>query len=111
VEISIRDYGPGVPEETLPHIFDPSFRADASRDPATGNVGLGLAIARRAVQIHHGKITAENAHPGLRVHIEVPCTVDISPTAVSNPAIPGRVVGRPEVVRGNVPYIGTDKLA
>lgn len=61
VRISIRDYGPGVSAEDLPHIFDPFFRAGASRDPGGGNVGLGLAIARRAVLIHHGNITAENA--------------------------------------------------
>ena len=73
--IAIRDQGPGVPEKDLPHIFDPFFRADASRDPATGNVGLGLAIARRAVLIHHGSIIAENAHPGLRVLIELPCAI------------------------------------
>lgn len=73
VRISIRDHGPGVPEEALSHIFDPFFRADASRDPATGNVGLGLAIARRAVLIHHGNITAMNAQPGLCVIIDVPC--------------------------------------
>jgi signal transduction histidine kinase len=73
VRISIRDHGPGAPEEALSRIFDPFFRADASRDPTTGNVGLGLAIARRAVLIHHGNITAMNAQPGLRVIIDVPC--------------------------------------
>ncbi len=69
------DYGPGVSAETLPHIFDPLFQADSSRDPATGNVGLGLAITRRAVLIHHGNITAENAHPGLLVTIDLPRAV------------------------------------
>jgi len=82
--ISIRDEGPGVPERDLPHIFDPFFRADASRDPAANNVGLGLAIARRAVLIHHGSITAENAYPGLCIVIELPYTV----TASSSPQLP-----------------------
>jgi signal transduction histidine kinase len=71
-KVSVRDYGPGVPEEVLPKIFQPFFRADDSRDSATGGVGLGLAIAYRAVGLHHGKLRAENASPGLRVWLELP---------------------------------------
>jgi signal transduction histidine kinase len=37
-----------------------------------GGAGLGLSIAKRAVQVHHGAITAENASPGLRVRIKIP---------------------------------------
>ncbi|HXK07784.1 MAG TPA: ATP-binding protein [Verrucomicrobiae bacterium] len=70
--ISVRDYGPGVPEEALPRIFQPFFRVDDSRDTSTGGVGLGLAIAMRAVGLHHGKVWAQNANPGLRVLIELP---------------------------------------
>ena len=70
--ISIRDYGPGVQEEDLTRIFAPFFRVDASRDDATGGVGLGLAIAMRAATLHHGEMRAENAQPGLRVILEIP---------------------------------------
>src|SRR5205085_1040512 len=66
-KVSIRDCGPGVPAEALEKIFQPFFRLDDSRDAATGGVGLGLAIAHRAVTLHHGKLWAENALPGLRV--------------------------------------------
>jgi signal transduction histidine kinase len=76
VRISIRDHGPGVPEESLERIFQPFFRLDDSRDSATGGVGLGLAIAHRAVTLHHGKLWAENGHPGLRVWIELPVHLD-----------------------------------
>lgn len=75
--ISVRDRGPGVPEEKLPRIFEPFYRADASRDASTGGVGLGLAIARRAVNVHHGRITAENANPGLRVEIHLPASATV----------------------------------
>jgi len=71
-EIAIRDYGPGVPEDTLTRIFDPFFRVEEARDALGGGSGLGLSIAKRAVQLHHGTITAENALPGLRVRIRIP---------------------------------------
>ena len=71
--IAVRDYGPGVPPEMLPKIFQPFFRVDDSRDSHTGGVGLGLAIAQRAIRAHQGQIKAENAAPGLRVRIEIPC--------------------------------------
>lgn len=70
--IGVRDSGPGVPEELLTRIFEPFFRADDSRDSATGGVGLGLAIAHRAVSVHHGRVWAENGSPGLQVWIELP---------------------------------------
>jgi signal transduction histidine kinase len=72
--ISIRDWGPGVPAEAIEKIFQPFFRLDDSRDTSTGGVGLGLAIAHRAVTLHHGRLWAENVAPGLRVWIEVPLT-------------------------------------
>jgi signal transduction histidine kinase len=70
--IAIRDYGPGVPEDTLERIFDPFFRVEEARDALGGGSGLGLSIAKRAVHVHHGTITAENASPGLRVQINLP---------------------------------------
>ena len=70
--ITVRDYGPGVPQELLPKIFTPFFRVDASRDNATGGVGLGLSIAQRAVNLHHGRLLAKNVDPGLSVSIELP---------------------------------------
>jgi two-component system, OmpR family, sensor histidine kinase CpxA len=70
--ISVRDYGPGVPEADLPRIFLPFFRVDDSRNRATGGAGLGLTIAQRAVSSHHGRLVAENMEPGLRVTIELP---------------------------------------
>lgn len=72
VRISVRDSGPGVPEELLPRIFQPFFRVDDSRDSSTGGVGLGLAIAYRAISVHHGRLWAQNVNPGLSVCIELP---------------------------------------
>ncbi len=70
--VEIRDHGPGVPEELLSQIFKPFFRVEESRDTNSGGIGLGLSIAMRAVQVHQGAITAENAKPGLKVQIVLP---------------------------------------
>jgi signal transduction histidine kinase len=70
--VVVRDYGPGVPDEALTRIFDPFYRVNADRDRASGGVGLGLAIARRAVELHHGQISARNAAPGLEVDLALP---------------------------------------
>jgi signal transduction histidine kinase len=70
--VEIRDHGPGVSEELLSQIFKPFFRVEEARDTNSGGIGLGLSIAMRAVQVHQGAITAENAKPGLKVQIVLP---------------------------------------
>ncbi|MEX2262840.1 MAG: ATP-binding protein [Bryobacteraceae bacterium] len=70
--VVVRDRGPGAPEEALPRLFDPFFRVETDRNRASGGAGLGLAIARRAVELHKGKIQARNAAPGLSVEIQLP---------------------------------------
>ena len=71
--IAVRDYGPGVPERELEAIFRPFHRVEEDRNRASGGgVGLGLSIAHRAVLLHHGRISASNAQPGLRVEIRLP---------------------------------------
>ena len=70
--ITIRDYGPGVPDKAMKRIFDPFFRVEEARNTNGGGSGLGLSIAKRAVSVHRGSIAAENATPGLRVTIVIP---------------------------------------
>jgi two-component system sensor histidine kinase CpxA len=70
--ISVRDWGPGIPLEVAEKIFDPFFRTDVSRNENTGGLGLGLAIARRAVRIHRGDITAANVSQGALLRIVLP---------------------------------------
>ena len=61
--VSVRDQGPGVEPEDLPHLFTPFFRADRSRARGTGGVGLGLALAKRIVEAHGGMLAVES-EPG-----------------------------------------------
>jgi two-component system sensor histidine kinase CpxA len=70
--VSVRDQGPGVPEEMLAAIFKPFFRVESDRGRDSGGIGLGLAIAQRAIVLHHGEISARNAEPGLIVEIRLP---------------------------------------
>ena len=71
--ITIRDQGPGVPEEMLPHLFEPFVRVGAARDRASGGYGLGLAIARKAIRAHGGEVSARNeASGGLCVEVALP---------------------------------------
>lgn len=71
-QLRIADKGPGVPDSDLTRIFEPFYRVDDSRTAATGGVGLGLAIATRAVRLHNGSIEASNLDPGFRVTIRIP---------------------------------------
>jgi two-component system sensor histidine kinase CpxA len=62
-----------VPDEDLARIFAPFFRVEEDRSRENGGgVGLGLAIAQRAVRVHNGAIRAFNANPGLLVEIRLP---------------------------------------
>jgi two-component system sensor histidine kinase CpxA len=73
VIVRIRDYGPGVPEDQLEEIFRPFYRVEQDRSRENGGgVGLGLAIAQRAIRLHHGDIRASNASPGLLVEVRLP---------------------------------------
>ncbi len=90
-QISVRDYGPGVPEEALPRIFDPFYRVGSDRNRSSGGLGLGLAIARRAVELHSGRLSARNANPGLLVTIELPVASDLPTPNASKPVIPAPV--------------------
>jgi signal transduction histidine kinase len=64
VEIEVRDTGPGIAAADLPFVFERFYRADPSRQRATGGAGLGLAIAKQLVEAHGGRIRAVSEENG-----------------------------------------------
>ena len=70
--IDIKDHGGGVPEDELENLFRPFYRIGEARERKSGGVGLGLAIAQRAVFAHKGTIRAQNTGDGLQVEIKLP---------------------------------------
>ena len=62
--VEIADRGPGLPAEDLARVFEPFYRAERSRNRATGGVGLGLATVRTVVHAHGGDVTLENRLEG-----------------------------------------------
>jgi signal transduction histidine kinase len=72
VQLSVRDFGPGVAEEHLAHLADPFYRADSARQRATGGFGLGLYLCRLVAQAHGGELHIRRAEPGLAVTAEWP---------------------------------------
>lgn len=58
IQVEIEDNGKGIAQKDLPFVFDRFYRADASRNSATGGSGIGLSIVKKIIQDHGGKIWA-----------------------------------------------------
>lgn len=64
IRIQVKDTGPGIDPQFLPHVFERFRQADGSTTRTHGGLGLGLAIVRHLVELHGGTITAENREDG-----------------------------------------------
>ena len=62
ITVTVEDQGPGIPEESLSHIFDKFYQADTSRKHEGS--GLGLSLVKRILELHNGTVTAENVSGG-----------------------------------------------
>lgn len=60
IRVELSDNGRGINKMDLPYIFDRTYRADASRNSATGGSGIGLAIVKKIIEDHGGRIWAES---------------------------------------------------
>jgi CheY-like chemotaxis protein/anti-sigma regulatory factor (Ser/Thr protein kinase) len=64
LEITVKDSGPGIDPEYLPHDFEPFRRGESLTTRTVGGLGVGLAIVRHLVEAHGGTVSADNAHGG-----------------------------------------------
>ena len=60
VTVSVTDFGIGIPERHLPHLFERFYRVNKSRSRTLGGTGLGLAIVKHIVQLHGGSVAVES---------------------------------------------------
>ncbi|RWC12077.1 MAG: ATP-binding protein [Mesorhizobium sp.] len=74
--VTIRDEGPGIPEELIDQVFEPFFRVDAARRKIMPGAGLGLAIAKEIIERFGGTITIANCKKpkGLVQTVKLPLT-------------------------------------
>jgi signal transduction histidine kinase len=72
ITVVVKDNGPGIPEEELPHIFERFYRGAGSQ--TKHGSGLGLYICKQIIRSHHGKITVDStSDKGTRFTIHLPC--------------------------------------
>lgn len=74
VEFFVRDNGPGIPAADLSHIFERFYRVEKGRSRESGGTGLGLSIVKHIVQLHGGRVWAENRADttGLVIYVRLP---------------------------------------
>ena len=72
-ELAVADDGPGIPAPDREAVFERFTRLDEARARDAGGVGLGLAIVRDVVAAHAGTVTVEDAEPGARFVVRLPC--------------------------------------
>ena len=65
VILSVEDNGVGIAPELLPRVFEAFVQGDRSLDRSEGGLGMGLAVARRLIELHGGTIAARSEGPGL----------------------------------------------
>jgi signal transduction histidine kinase len=74
IQITVRDYGTGVPDDQLPHLAQPFYRPDSARTRSSGGVGLGLYLCKLVALAHGGSFSVRNARPGLAVCVTFPAS-------------------------------------
>lgn len=72
VEITFTNHGDTIPEEKLERIFEQFYRLDASRSTGSGGAGLGLAIAKQIIELHHGAIMARSENEMIEFKVILP---------------------------------------
>ena len=72
VRICVQNKGQTIPPEKLERIFEQFYRLDAARSSDTGGAGLGLAIAKEIIELHHGTISAHSESETIQFLVQLP---------------------------------------
>ena len=77
VRVTVRDFGPGIPQNSRAHIFEKFTQADTSDTRNVGGTGLGLNIAKRIIEHHHGTISFDSiTNEGTAFYVDLPMQHD-----------------------------------
>ena len=79
--VDVCDSGPGLPESELERVFEPFYRAEPSRNPQTGGIGLGLSAARGIARAHGGDVMLINGREGLVARVRLPLPSSVASAA------------------------------
>jgi CheY-like chemotaxis protein len=112
VLIRVTDTGIGIPADKLPHIFDPFMQVDHTSEKAHGGLGIGLALAKRLIEMHGGtiEVLSEGVGKGSRFTVTLP-TVRRQLPAVRQPAKLPVLSGKRRVLVVDDLKINADSLA
>jgi PAS domain S-box-containing protein len=98
VVLRVRDTGPGISRQLLPHVFDLFTQAERTLDRAQGGLGIGLTLVKLLIEMHGGTVEARNTDTGLGAEfiVRLPALLDVPPARIAHatPA-PGPAVERP----------------
>jgi PAS domain S-box-containing protein len=116
VSVAVRDSGPGIPPDLLPHVFDVFVQGKRSLARSQGGLGIGLTVVKSVTEMHGGEVAAHNnsPEPGATVVVRLPLLGPAStaqaPEAAAAPAFaPGPAAARILVVDDNID--GAESLA
>jgi PAS domain S-box-containing protein len=88
--VTVKDAGVGIPVEMLDRVFEPFTQVDSGRDGALGGLGLGLALAKRLVELHGGTIAARSQGPGTGSELVVRLPASLGGARAEEPTAPAR---------------------
>lgn len=108
---TVRDTGIGIEPTFLPHIFDRFQQADLSSTRRHGGLGLGLAIAKQLVELHHGRITAASSGTDLGTTMAVTLPLNAPPSSEQSSRMPGLVTGTAAPVLDGLRVLAVDDNA
>ena len=92
VQVAVVDACGGIPEESLPRVFDTGWRGTPSRSGDDGGAGLGLAIAQGVVRSHAGQIGVRNVDGGCRFEVDLPSPTPMTVLLTGGAGFIGSVV-------------------